>query len=339
MLLSICIPTYNRSEKLDNCLNSILISIQNTKERNFEICISDNCSSDNTEKIVKKYKNLFEINYHKNNDNLGFAFNAKKVVRMAKGKFTWLIGDDDLILPNTIKVLMEILRNNENIEFFFVNSYYLNSKYLEKFPKPFDTNNIKFSNLKALSEIKENKIVNFWDLIDPKISWEFLIGIFLIVFKTSNWLEASEKVDNNKLKDKNIWSSFENTCFFPIVNAYAFKNSKALICSNPLSVNIIGYREWKSYYELVEVVRLPELLDFYRKEGLPLKKYLSCKNFSLRNFSNYLFKIIINSNSKGREYIDFKNHILKNLFFPNFNFSIIFFLFKKISLFFKALFR
>ena len=79
MLLSICIPTYNRSEKLDNCLNSILISIQNVKERNFEICISDNCSSDNTEKIVKKYKNLFEINYHKNNDNLGFAFNAKKL--------------------------------------------------------------------------------------------------------------------------------------------------------------------------------------------------------------------------------------------------------------------
>ena len=37
---------------------------------------------------------------------------------MAKGKFTWLIGDDDLILPNTIKILMEILRNNENIEFF-----------------------------------------------------------------------------------------------------------------------------------------------------------------------------------------------------------------------------
>ena len=123
------------------------------------------------------------------------------------------------------------------------------------------------------------------------------------------------------------------------LNAYAFKNSKAFICAEPLSVNIIGFREWKSYYELVEVVRLPELLDFYRKEGLPLKKYLSCKNFSLRNFSNYLFKIIINSNSKGREYIDFKNHILKNLFFPNVYLSIIFFLFRKISLFIKALFR
>ena len=97
----------------------------------------------------------------------------KKLCVWQRASLPWLIGDDDLILPNTIKVLMEILRNNENIEFFFVNSYYLNSKYLEKFPKPFDTNNIKFSNLKALSEIKENKIVNFWDLIDPKISWEF----------------------------------------------------------------------------------------------------------------------------------------------------------------------
>ena len=54
MLLSICIPTFNRSEKLDNCLNSILISKQQYKETDFEICIADNNSSDDTKKIVDK---------------------------------------------------------------------------------------------------------------------------------------------------------------------------------------------------------------------------------------------------------------------------------------------
>ena len=337
MLLSICIPTYNRAERLNNCLNSILISIQNIKESNFEVCISDNCYDYNTHEIVKKYSKHFEINYLKNYENLGFANNAKKVVQMAKGKYTWLIGDDDLILPYTIDKLIEILKKNISIDFFFVNSYYLNSDYLSNFSKPFDTKNLKLNTLKVLSEVKNEKVVNFWDLIVPKISWEFLIGIFLIVFKTSNWLEASKKVDAKKLEDKNIWSTFENTCYFPIVNAYAFKNSKAYICSNPLSVNIIGFREWKNYYDFVEIIRLPELLDFYRKEGMPLKKYILCKNFSLRYFSNYFFKIFINSKSKGKEYLNFKNHFLKNLFFPNVYFSIIFFLFRKLKLYFNKI--
>ena len=88
MLLSICIPTFNRSEKLDNCLNSILIS-KEQHHSDFEVCIADNNSSDNTKKIVDKYKNTLNINYHKNSENLGFARNATKVVSLAKGKFTW----------------------------------------------------------------------------------------------------------------------------------------------------------------------------------------------------------------------------------------------------------
>ena len=41
--LSICIPTYNRSYYLDNCLNSIKLAIEET-DLNVEVCISDNFS-------------------------------------------------------------------------------------------------------------------------------------------------------------------------------------------------------------------------------------------------------------------------------------------------------
>ena len=337
MLLSICIPTFNRSEKLDNCLNSILIS-KEQHHSDFEVCIADNNSSDNTKKIVDKYKNTLNINYHKNSENLGFARNATKVVSLAKGKFTWLVGDDDLILPRALKSLLQILRTNPDIEIFFINSYYLNSQYLDNFAKPFNTKNIKLNELNSLSKVKNNKIVNFWDLIDPHVSWEFLIGIFLIVFKTSKWLESSKRVDVKKLEEKKIWSNFENTCFFPIVNAYAFKNSKAFICAEPLSVNIIGFREWKNYYELVEIIRLPELLDFYRKEGLPLIRYLYCKNFSLRNFFSYFLKIIISRQNKGREYLNIKKHLIKNLLFPNVYFSFFTFFIRKLKTYIKKIF-
>ena len=44
MLLSICIPSFNRLDCLNNCLNSILISSKNVDNFEFEVCISDNFS-------------------------------------------------------------------------------------------------------------------------------------------------------------------------------------------------------------------------------------------------------------------------------------------------------
>ena len=46
----------------------------------------------------------------------------------------------------------------------------------------------------------------------------------------------------------------------------AFKDSNAFICAEPLSVNLLGEKEWGDLYEFIEAVRLPELLDYYRSE-------------------------------------------------------------------------
>ncbi len=62
MLLSICIPTFNRLNCLNNCLNSILIASQNYNF-NFEVCVSDNFSEGDVESIINIYKNKLDINY------------------------------------------------------------------------------------------------------------------------------------------------------------------------------------------------------------------------------------------------------------------------------------
>lgn len=53
-LLSICIPTYNRSQYLKETIDSI-IGQEEFKSENVEIVISDNCSTDDTEIVCKKY--------------------------------------------------------------------------------------------------------------------------------------------------------------------------------------------------------------------------------------------------------------------------------------------
>ena len=56
MLLSICIPTFNRKKNLEDCLNSIFISSNNVKNLNFEVCVSDNCSNDDILSVIKNLK-------------------------------------------------------------------------------------------------------------------------------------------------------------------------------------------------------------------------------------------------------------------------------------------
>ena len=114
MLLSICIPTYNRATSLANCLNSIKIAQKFIDNIEVEVCISDNASDDNTEEVVKSFEKEIKIKYLKNYENLGFAKNAIKVVSAASGEFSWLIGDDDLIIPTAFqKISHEIGNGND----------------------------------------------------------------------------------------------------------------------------------------------------------------------------------------------------------------------------------
>ena len=77
-VLSICIPTFNRLDCLENCLESILISSRNVDDFNFEVCISDNFSNENPISIIEKYNKDLKIIYNRNEQNLGFALNAIK---------------------------------------------------------------------------------------------------------------------------------------------------------------------------------------------------------------------------------------------------------------------
>ena len=117
MLLSICIPTYNRPTHLENCLNSIYKSKLNCKNFKFEVCISDNGSRYNITKIINKYSKKLDIKFNRFNRNLGITPNFLKVVDMAKGEFVWTIGNDDLLLPKSLKIISRLLNKHRNLDY------------------------------------------------------------------------------------------------------------------------------------------------------------------------------------------------------------------------------
>jgi len=112
-LLSICVPTYNRQKFLERLIKNVIKETNKVKDK-VELCISDNGSTDETEKLVKYYKkkNSF-IRYRKNRYNVGFQKNLLAVLKMARGEYCWMMGDDDLFLKNSISNIIRIINKNK----------------------------------------------------------------------------------------------------------------------------------------------------------------------------------------------------------------------------------
>jgi glycosyltransferase involved in cell wall biosynthesis len=327
--ISICIPTYNRSESLINCLSSIYTASKNYFGQ-FEVCVSDNGSDDDTRSVVNKASRYLNINYHRNEKNLGIPQNFINVVSMAKGEYVWLIGDDDLILPDTFDRLLPLLEENQGIDFFYLNSFHLDKSHINLYPHPFDTKNLP-SEMEPFSKKKNSEELEFFELIDPKVSYDFLGGMFLSMFRKTKWDGAVDRLDSKAIKSSKTFSHFDNTFPHLKIWAHAFSSSQAYFNAAPMSVCITGYREWAPLYPLVRNIRLVEALDTYKENGMPYLQYIRCKNFVLNNYFSGVINMLI-----YRNIYDFKigllKHYLKCAFYPNVYLSIIYLFIRKIKM-------
>lgn len=108
IVLSINIPTYNRSSYLNQLL-SCLVDELNGSIHKVEINILDNASGDDTESVVIDYKSKLPINYIRHEKNLGPMKNIHLAHRIGEGKYVWVFGDDDYIKKGALKKIMNAL--------------------------------------------------------------------------------------------------------------------------------------------------------------------------------------------------------------------------------------
>ncbi len=94
---SICIPTYNGAKYIGEALRSIF----NQFYQNFEIIISDDCSTDNTLEVVKSYKDK-RIRVYKTTRNVGYGDNLKTFRKRVSGDIIYMMAQDDLLRKNAL---------------------------------------------------------------------------------------------------------------------------------------------------------------------------------------------------------------------------------------------
>lgn len=102
-LVSVLMTAYNREQYIAEAIESVLSS----DFRDFELIIVDDCSSDDTVSIAKKYQSKDRrIKVFQNEKNLGDYHNRNKAACYATGKYLKYVDSDDLIYSHGLGVMV-----------------------------------------------------------------------------------------------------------------------------------------------------------------------------------------------------------------------------------------
>lgn len=113
VLLSICIPTYNRGHR---ALENVIQLLNTAYDYELEIVISNNGTRNPTAPFYEEIKNYPDsrITYFEFEENQGFYANVVNVCRVASGNFVLLLSDEDLVDPQVLEKIISFLQSDRD---------------------------------------------------------------------------------------------------------------------------------------------------------------------------------------------------------------------------------
>lgn len=106
-LVSIGLPVYNAERYLKLALDSLVAQ----DHPNFELIISDNASTDGTEKICRSYAQRdARVRYHRAEHNMGAIWNFNRVFELARGEYFMWAAHDDLRDPRCVSACVAAMQ-------------------------------------------------------------------------------------------------------------------------------------------------------------------------------------------------------------------------------------
>ena len=108
-IISVGLPVYNGQNYIREAIESILAQTY----ANFELVISDNASTDETQVICEEYAKMDpRIRYFRSPENRGAAWNFNNTFNLSKGEYFKWAAHDDVLLPRFLELTLKALHEN-----------------------------------------------------------------------------------------------------------------------------------------------------------------------------------------------------------------------------------
>ena len=179
-MISIITPNYN-SEKY---ISEMILSVINQTYQTWELLITDDCSSDDSIKIINKFiEKDSRIKLYKNKNNIGAGLSRNNSINNSTGKYLAFLDSDDTWETNKLKIQVQFMNDN-NFQFSYtaystIKEGLIRSKHI-KVPQRVSLNDILKTCDIYTSTVMINKSIMKKGMPNIRRRQDFLTWVYLL---------------------------------------------------------------------------------------------------------------------------------------------------------------
>lgn len=261
-LLTICIPTYNRSNYLKVMLEALLPQVK-SQAKDVEVWILDNASTDQTQAILEECSNLGPYQVKIQPQNVGPNQNiVDGPSKLARGLYTWVLGDHNLLAPNALSRVLKTIKNSLEYEIFYVN--YHAASYPQDWPTTAIGGHIGHFDYVGNKSAEEGRVEQWSALLQPHNA--ICTQNYVHIIKTEHWRQF--------WKNRQITADYTSAITtYPhtitAIETLFFKPT--YVIAEPCITIFNGAQSWNNPHTRLKVyyVGLPDLIHLIEKKKGP----------------------------------------------------------------------
>ncbi|MBE2205439.1 MAG: glycosyltransferase family 2 protein [Chthoniobacterales bacterium] len=188
--ISVLLPVFNEILYINRCLDSLL----SQREEGLEICLSDNCSDDGTWEVVQEYAGRHpQIRAIRHAEPIHPYDNFLSALARAKGRYVYVIGGDDYLLPDALRDALATYREHPDLNAYLFRMHYFyddTGEIFATFPPP------EFQ--EKLNSSRDGLLRLFTGNVNHD---ELILG----VFRTPDLVRTVEIIQRSSIEAAGLW--------------------------------------------------------------------------------------------------------------------------------------
>lgn len=244
-LISYIIPCYNSSQYIKKCLDSF----EGQTVPPYEIVIVDDCSNDDSLKVIENYKRNSKLNIIvlENERNLGPSLSRKRGIDFSSGDYIAFADSDDWLEAQANETIIDSIRCGDPPELVLFD-YYVSFSNGKKYKNNRTKTLIDSSKPELIARTNTSlwsccvKKDIFSDILFPDLKHEEdAIILFQVIKKVSNYKILEEHLYNYFFREESLSKKASKTLFLDEIRAFE-EEKKILSVDYPSELEFLGVR-------------------------------------------------------------------------------------------------